>query len=51
MQGLKVFLGVSIPIAIVLLIISAFNNWNTVGMISLGYAILAGIFWAFAKHF
>ena len=49
MQGLKIFLGVSIPVAIVVAIMSPLGG--TLFMIAVGYAILAGIFWEFAKHF
>ncbi|MFH1064924.1 MAG: hypothetical protein V1734_00250 [Nanoarchaeota archaeon] len=51
MTNLKVFLGISIPIAIVIMVICLTNNWDTLGMISMVYAIMAGLFWKFAKHF
>lgn len=50
MVNLKTTLAISIPVAIVIIIISLSGGYDTLGTIALGYAIIAGIFWKFAKH-
>lgn len=50
-MDIKVFLGITIPIAVILMFVALSSNWDTLGMASLVYAIVAGLFWKFAKHF
>lgn len=54
MGQFKTFLGITVPIAIIVFLFALFSGtggiWNTIGPIALGYAILGGIMWKFVKH-
>jgi hypothetical protein len=49
-MSLKNFLTISLPVAIIVLIISVFNEWETLGGASILYLLGGGIFWKFVKN-
>jgi len=51
MVNAKAFLGITVPIAILITLYSLIEGHQTIGTIALGYSIIGGIFWKFARHF
>lgn len=49
-MSFKKLLAITVPISIILFIVSMYSNWVTIGTLSLIYAIVGGIMWKFAKY-
>jgi len=51
MVNLKMFLGLTVPLAIILAIWAVMSNNYPLFAVGFVYAIIGGIFWKFVKHF